>query len=520
MNNPLRRRIAAAAIAWSLPTISWSAPTEINYQGRLADGNGDAVTGNVSMSLKLFDAATGGNEIYSENIGTLTLDDNGVYNFQFGAGGQSVVDGRTTIALADGVTTSYSGSLASTPLSGTLAVADGTYNWNIVDGNPGQQATASAQLVNGFVIGITVSDGGEGYTTEPVVTINGNGTGATATAVVENGVLTAINVDSAGSGYTNATVSIAAPPAPFVVDFVSGTVSVNYESAPAAGTEIVATYEVNESSIVGALSAANAHWLELSVDGTAQSPRERVLSVPFAQVAGRLSSGNRLDSRIDVLTGALAHLFDNTAAVSVRQLVTFDSSVEERGQGTVGLSNKYIRSGSFRTSQNASNSYATFTLNYVNGDKEDLNANTKPDGFIYLVGSFNNPYPHKRVESITFTSEWMLSGGNRPRVSAVSIEEGSRTETIAIGKILTAGDWIFGFEQTDLINSTEYNYEFRCVDDSGNTFAVVSSQGQRIRLEGDTVCSSVEVVWSLKESPTFVVSNRPAIHSVSFVRAD
>lgn len=285
MNNPLRHYVASALIGWALPTISWSAPAEINYQGRLTDGNGDAVTGNVSMSLKLFDAATGGNEIYSENIGTVTLDDNGVYSFQFGAGGQSVVDGRTTIALADGFTTSYSGSLASTPLSGTLAVADGTYNWNIVDGNPGQQATATAQLVNGFVIGITVSDGGEGYTTEPVVTINGNGTGATATAVVENGVLTAIDVDSTGSGYTNATVSIAAPPAPFVVDFVSGTVSVNYESAPAAGTEIVATYEVNESSIIGALSAANAHWLELSVDGTAQSPRERVLSVPFAQVA-------------------------------------------------------------------------------------------------------------------------------------------------------------------------------------------------------------------------------------------
>ena len=105
MNNPLRHLFASAAIAWVLPTISWSAPAEINYQGRLADGNGDAVTGNVSMSLKLFDAATGGSEIYSENIGTVTLDDNGVYSFQFGADGQSVVDGRTTIALANGVVT-------------------------------------------------------------------------------------------------------------------------------------------------------------------------------------------------------------------------------------------------------------------------------------------------------------------------------------------------------------------------------------------------------------------------------
>jgi len=267
-------------------TLAWAVPSEINYQGRLTDANGDAVTGDVAMSLKMFDAATDGNEIYSEDIGTVTLDSNGVYSFEFGAGGQSVVDREDTIAVADGSATTYTGSVLTTPLSGTLSVADGTYSWNIVDGNPGQQATATAQLVNGFVVGITVSNGGEGYTTEPVVTINGNGTAATATAVVENGVLTAINADTTGSGYTNATVSIAPPPAPYVVYYSSGTVTVTYELAPTAGTEIVASYDANDNSIVGALSAVDAHWLELSVDGTAQSPRERVLSVPFAQVAG------------------------------------------------------------------------------------------------------------------------------------------------------------------------------------------------------------------------------------------
>ena len=106
-------------------------PGTINYQGRLTDGNSDPVTGNVSMNLKLFDAATGGSELYSENIGTVTLDENGVYSFQFGAGG-----------------------------------------------------------------------------------------------------------------------------------------------------------------IAGVLTSANSHWLELSIDGTAQSPRERILSVPFAQVAGRVSAGS------------------------------------------------------------------------------------------------------------------------------------------------------------------------------------------------------------------------------------
>jgi hypothetical protein len=172
------------------------------------------------------------------------------------------------------------------PLDETLVVADGTYSWNVVDGNPGEQATATATITNGFVIGVTVTNGGEGYTEAPEVTIDGIGSGATATAVVENGAITAINVDATGSGYASATVTIAEPPAPYVVNYDAGTVSVTYETAPIARTEILATYEANDSSIAGALGAADSHWLELSVDGEAQTPRERVLSVPFAQVAG------------------------------------------------------------------------------------------------------------------------------------------------------------------------------------------------------------------------------------------
>jgi len=281
-------------------TLAWAVPAQINYQGRLTDANGDPVTGEVSMSLKMFDAATAGNELYSEDIGTVTLDDNGVYSFPFGASGQSVVDREETIAITDGSSTSFSNTLGSVPLDETLVVADGTYSWNVVDGNPGEQATATAVLANGFVVGVTVTNGGEGYVEPPAVTIEGLGSGATATAVVENGAITAINVDATGSGYASATVTIAEPPAPYVVNYDAGTVSVTYEAAPYTGNQIVATYEANDSSIVGALAAAESHWLELSVDGVAQSPRERVLSVPFAQVAGVAQA---LQSANDMLKG-------------------------------------------------------------------------------------------------------------------------------------------------------------------------------------------------------------------------
>ncbi len=74
-------------------------------------------------------------------------------------------------------------------------------------------ATATVAIVNGFVVAVTVTDGGCGYTNVPrVLIVGGGGTGATATAVVSNGVVIGITVTDAGSGYTNApTVYIASP---------------------------------------------------------------------------------------------------------------------------------------------------------------------------------------------------------------------------------------------------------------------------------------------------------------------
>jgi hypothetical protein len=75
-------------------------------------------------------------------------------------------------------------------------------------------ATATASLINGFVIGATVTDPGCGYTNAPTVLIQrGGGSGATATATVSGGQVTAINITSAGFGYTSVpTVVIGSPP--------------------------------------------------------------------------------------------------------------------------------------------------------------------------------------------------------------------------------------------------------------------------------------------------------------------
>jgi len=77
-----------------------------------------------------------------------------------------------------------------------------------------EQAYATAQVVNGFAVGATVTTGGAGYTTNPAVTIlsEGAGSNATAVATVSGGVVTGVTITGAGFGYTKAPVIAIAPP--------------------------------------------------------------------------------------------------------------------------------------------------------------------------------------------------------------------------------------------------------------------------------------------------------------------
>jgi hypothetical protein len=77
------------------------------------------------------------------------------------------------------------------------------------------QAFATPQVVNGFVVGVTVTAGGSGYVTAPAINIYGDvGSNATAVASISSGIVTNISITEAGIGYTNiVTVQIDPPPA-------------------------------------------------------------------------------------------------------------------------------------------------------------------------------------------------------------------------------------------------------------------------------------------------------------------
>jgi hypothetical protein len=106
-------------------------PSLINYQGRLTDASGAPVTGSKNFSISIYDAATAGNLLYTESIGAVTLDANGVYSFQFGSAGTSNTQVTETVATTNGTGTTFQKVLENSPVvAGSVSVTDGTYTWS------------------------------------------------------------------------------------------------------------------------------------------------------------------------------------------------------------------------------------------------------------------------------------------------------------------------------------------------------------------------------------------------------
>ena len=75
-------------------------------------------------------------------------------------------------------------------------------------------AVATPEILNGFLVGATILNGGQGYDAPPFVTVLDNfGTGALATTTIEDGVVTGIRFVEAGIGYSdNTLLTLDSPP--------------------------------------------------------------------------------------------------------------------------------------------------------------------------------------------------------------------------------------------------------------------------------------------------------------------
>ena len=185
----------------------------INYQGRLSDKSGTNVNGSKNFSLRIFDAKTGGKQIYEENVGGVTVNE-GAYSFNFGENGKSVVTPTETIAFADGEKQIFNYTVKNPPVLGEIKISGGGYSWTEAGSSDATKFTATANKNSGAVSAI----------------------------------------------------------------FLTG--------APEAGQDISIAYDHNSDGVMGALSRGGQAWLEITVGGETLSPRERLVSVPYALRSG------------------------------------------------------------------------------------------------------------------------------------------------------------------------------------------------------------------------------------------
>jgi len=138
--------------------------------------------------------------------------------------------------ICSATNTSYSLTDLSTNNAGIYTVIVSNAGGSVTSSNavltvipPPRAGTGTATLDYDFVVYVSITDGGTGYTNTPLVRlIGGGGTGAGAFAVVSNGVITSITITNAGYDYTNAPVVVIDPP--FISNPVLGIAAMSFLS--------------------------------------------------------------------------------------------------------------------------------------------------------------------------------------------------------------------------------------------------------------------------------------------------
>jgi hypothetical protein len=80
------KRIAAYLVMLAVLTAltaQAATPGLINYQGRLLDAGGQPVNATVPVAVALFNAETGGTQVFTQHVGNVTVQ-NGIYSFAWG----------------------------------------------------------------------------------------------------------------------------------------------------------------------------------------------------------------------------------------------------------------------------------------------------------------------------------------------------------------------------------------------------------------------------------------------------
>ncbi|MEC7610139.1 MAG: hypothetical protein VX964_08200, partial [Verrucomicrobiota bacterium] len=150
----------------------------------------------------------------------------------------------------------------------------------------------------------------------------------------------------------------------------------------------------------GALSGADERWLELSISGNAQSPRERILTVPYAFEATYANDAiGKLRREIDRLNRDMMlsakHFLSETSEVSGD--FRFVTSGATQTSLSLDVSYRYNAWNSYSFSEPFR--FRTMALSSADIDNKSMRA-TYTDGTISTIFPGANPYPEKSISKI------------------------------------------------------------------------------------------------------------------------
>jgi len=142
-------------IAISLSAMA-EVPSLINYQGQLKSKFGSWINDTPNFTLKVFDQSTGGNLLYEEEIGQVSVVD-GAYSFNFGANGISNIPTSELIATADGEKQIFNYTTRFKPIVGNVKISGGGYSWTDDGSSSPSKFTATINKTTGSVSAIYIT---------------------------------------------------------------------------------------------------------------------------------------------------------------------------------------------------------------------------------------------------------------------------------------------------------------------------------------------------------------------------
>lgn len=169
-------------------------------------------------------------------------------------------------------------------------------------GGGGAGAAATATIGNGVVGVITVTNGGSGYATPPIVTIPaapGGGINATARAYISSaGIVTSIRIINAGAGYTTApTITIQTPTSTGIGTFIHNetvTGSISGTTALVRSWNSL-TYELDVYKIDGDFINGDV------VTGAASSASYKVRAYSVDDIRNKYADNDTIESEADAI---------------------------------------------------------------------------------------------------------------------------------------------------------------------------------------------------------------------------